>query len=132
MLGTRIRTVAARVGNDPFVTFIGLVSLVSGASYTAGAPLPGSLDAALPLWFLHVWGVYLMLGGAAVLSGVVLLIRRAFDTGLWLLGGGIAVYATVLLTSARVHGAGLQAGIDLGLAAACVVRATRGGPWTRP
>lgn len=129
-----IRQALWRVARTPFETFIGFIALTTGLSYAFGAPTPGSIDSTLPDLFILVWGAYLIAGGALVLLGV-LVVRRLFAPGLFVLAGGIVVYSVALFASVRNVGAGLPASINLALAAACMVRALqvrRERPlWTR-
>lgn len=71
-----------------------VVSVVTGAAYTVGAPPPTSVAALLPGWALHVWSLGLAVSGAVGLLGV--LTRRGwslqFEQAAMLIGAGALVW----------------------------------------
>lgn len=126
-----MRNIRRRFGAEPLEAFMGLISLSSGLSYVLGAPVLGSIEATLPPALLVIWGVYLLIGGAAIIGGVVGGFYRLFILGLLFLAAGIIVYA-IVIWSTSLPGAQLQAAVDIVLAAALAIRAYRkGSPWIR-
>lgn len=73
-----------------------VVSLVTGAAYTVGAPPPQSVSALMPGWALHTWSVGLALSGALGLIGVLLQWSSSLqlEQSSMLIGAGALVWYT--------------------------------------
>lgn len=104
------------------------VSVVLGVSYLAGAPRPGSVNAALPAPVLYGWAIALLITGAA---GLWACFSRDTEAGLELergamiaQTGALILYATIAVTYAG-FAALISASIVAGWAVANTVRAVQ-------
>lgn len=118
-----MRHAVARLVLESAEAFVALLCLLSSGAYLAGAPEPGSVDAVLPTPVRVAWGVYLLVGGAAVLTGLVGGARRVEKAGLWLLAGPALAYAAVALAYGRAP-ALFAAGVTAAFALSFAVRAS--------
>jgi hypothetical protein len=119
---TSLRAAAARIVLQSAEAFVALLCLLASVGYLAGAPKPGSVDEQLPALVRGAWGVYLGVGGVAVLAGLVTGVRRVEKAGLWLLAGPAVAYSAAALTFAQAS-ALFPAGLTLAFAASFAVRA---------
>lgn len=120
----RIPVVSGR--HRPHEILLLVVSLVTGAAYTVGAPPPTSMAALLPGWTLHVWAFGLLVSGVVGLSGIAT--RRAWS--LQTEQAGMLIGAASLVwycAAAAPYGwrALFAGGIAMAWAAANVVRAAQ-------
>jgi O-antigen/teichoic acid export membrane protein len=122
-MGGKARRAAARLILESAEAFVAFLCLLSSVSYLAGAPRPGSVGSVLPAPVQFAWGVYLLLGGAGVLVGLVTGRRRWEKAGLWLLAGPALAFSAAALAYGKAPAA-FAAGITLAFAASFAVRAT--------
>lgn len=119
----KARRAVARLVLESAEAFVALLCLLSSTAYLAGAPQPGSVDAVMPGPVRVAWGVYLLLGGAGVLAGLVTGRRRLEKAGLWLLAGPALAYAAAALAYGRAPAA-FASGLTTAFALSFAVRAT--------
>lgn len=67
-----------------------IVSILTGAAYTVGAPPPTSIAALLPGWALLVWSIGLAVSGVIGLAGVLWSLR--IEAAGMLLGTGALIW----------------------------------------
>lgn len=119
---TALRAAAARVVLQSAEAFVALLCLLASVSYLAGQPQPNSIDALLPAAVRFAWGCYLLLGGVAVLTGLIGGWRRVEKAGLWLLAGPGLAYASIAFAYGRAP-ALFAAGVTFAFAASFAVQA---------
>lgn len=117
---------------EPFEVWIAGACIISGTLAALGRARPLSLVTQAPSWMLHVWGVVLLIGGAATLVArwrigrpqTVLGDRSARSlevVGLVALATAICVYAVAIFAVGRTGTA--SGSITAAMAASCAMRA---------
>jgi hypothetical protein len=106
----------------PFDIFLGGLCVLSGVPLLlAYTPQPDSLEALLPTWLVFTWGAELVIGGAALVAGVVWEWRTLQRFGLVLLGPAAIVYAIAIMLTAGRSGL-VAAAIVLAFGLACLIK----------
>lgn len=105
-----------------FEAFIGPAAVLIGLSILLGGPAPSSLATLLPEVGVLLYGVALILGGAATTYGAGRRFQFVTAMGLRLLMGAFLIYAGALVTVAGLQRAGFAAAIFALVGAFCGFR----------
>lgn len=115
-----VRWMDSLLSEDPFELFFVLLCFLAGIPLaTRAAPSPSSLEAALPLLVVKLWGVTLSSGGFVSLCGILLRHPNPYRTtkkpryieGLLIEGGGLIALASAaaVIALAIITRTGLEA-----------------------
>ena len=111
---------------NPLAIYLLVLTLMSGIITTFGGTTSGTVEAELPTYLAHIWGLMLTFGASCSLLGIFwqgdvrsgLLLKRV---GMLTLTVGAFVYGTVLLFAAHLAAAYI-AGLVYGFGLACALQ----------
>jgi hypothetical protein len=119
------RRLAARLMTKSTETLIATFCLIGSLPRLLGAAGPQSVEAVFPVWLRYSWGAVLVVGGAALLAGVMSGRPRLERPALSLLAGATLAYAAAIIGLNGFVKGGLAAAFVVAIAAMCVISLLR-------